>query len=89
MEYTKIVTMYHCSRCGHEWIPKKKKKPTVCAKCNNPNWDSPIITREKLEAQTDRDLEKMSNDIEEILTKRINNLSKASAKAKAQVVQKR
>ncbi len=28
-------------RCGHEWLPRGKEKPSVCPKCKSPRWDKP------------------------------------------------
>lgn len=28
-----------CTRCGHEWIPRGNKLPTICPKCKNPYWN--------------------------------------------------
>jgi len=31
---------YRCFRCGHEWIPRKKRgKPRFCPNCKSPYWD--------------------------------------------------
>ena len=33
-----------CEKCSHVWLPKKepsKRRPKVCPKCKNHNWDSP------------------------------------------------
>jgi predicted Zn-ribbon and HTH transcriptional regulator len=28
-----------CKRCGHEWMPRKPKKPPVCARCKRADWN--------------------------------------------------
>lgn len=33
------VEGFRCSRCGHEWVPRKEGHPTVCPKCKSPFWD--------------------------------------------------
>ena len=33
------VDGYRCSRCGHEWIPRKPEHPRVCPRCKSPFWD--------------------------------------------------
>lgn len=35
------VDGYRCERCLHEWINRKKEKPTVCPKCKSPYWNIP------------------------------------------------
>jgi predicted Zn-ribbon and HTH transcriptional regulator len=30
-----------CLRCGYEWIPRQRKKPKYCARCNSPYWNKP------------------------------------------------
>ena len=30
-----------CLRCGHRWMLKKEKEPTVCPKCMSPYWNIP------------------------------------------------
>ncbi|MEZ4232019.1 MAG: hypothetical protein R3B89_22770 [Polyangiaceae bacterium] len=39
----KLMLVYQCDRCGHEWVPrtKVKKLPTVCPKCKSPYWNTP------------------------------------------------
>jgi predicted Zn-ribbon and HTH transcriptional regulator len=32
---------WKCERCGHDWIPKTAKKPTVCPACKSPYFDRP------------------------------------------------
>lgn len=34
---------YRCERCGHEWIPRTKKKvdPIICPNCKSPYWNTP------------------------------------------------
>ena len=40
-EFKLEVTAYKCNRCGHQWIPREKKKPTICPKCKSPYWNKP------------------------------------------------
>ncbi len=35
-----IVTACSCDRCGHEWLPRSRKHPSVCPRCKSPYWDS-------------------------------------------------
>jgi len=35
-----MLPRYDCKRCGHEWIPRTDKKPTICPSCKSPYWDS-------------------------------------------------
>jgi len=28
-----------CKRCNHSWLPRTKKLPKVCPKCNSPYWN--------------------------------------------------
>jgi predicted Zn-ribbon and HTH transcriptional regulator len=35
------IYIYTCERCGHEWQPRKKVKPTICPKCKSAYWDRP------------------------------------------------
>jgi DNA-directed RNA polymerase subunit RPC12/RpoP len=39
----KLVTVYICERCGHEWFPRGKTLPTVCSHpgCKSPYWNRP------------------------------------------------
>jgi predicted Zn-ribbon and HTH transcriptional regulator len=35
---------FQCEKCSYVWLPKKglsKRRPKVCPKCKNHNWDSP------------------------------------------------
>lgn len=50
----KLVTVYLCDRCGHEWIPRnaldrrdEDELPTVCPKCKSPYWNRPRQTETK------------------------------------------
>lgn len=36
---TQAVSVWICSRCGHEWQSKDNAKPVRCAKCKTPYWD--------------------------------------------------
>lgn len=29
-----------CEKCGHEWIPRKRK-PVSCPRCKRYDWDKP------------------------------------------------
>ena len=35
------VTVWVCSRCGHEWQSREDTKPICCARCKSPFWDRP------------------------------------------------
>lgn len=44
MKFFKRVTVkqYHCCRCGHDWMPRKKDEvPLRCAGCKSPYWNVP------------------------------------------------
>ena len=41
------VEGFKCERCGHEWVPKRKKDPIVCPSCKSPYWNRP---RKQVEA---------------------------------------
>ena len=53
----KMVTVYLCERCDHEWIPRKQpevlgkptedERPTACAKCKSPYWNKPRAAKGK------------------------------------------
>jgi len=34
---------YRCERCGHMWVPRTERKPTICPKCKSPYWDKPRL----------------------------------------------
>jgi len=34
-----------CTRCGHEWIPRREWHPFVCPKCKSPFWDRERMVR--------------------------------------------
>jgi predicted Zn-ribbon and HTH transcriptional regulator len=36
-----------CCRCGHIWVPRKKKKPRICPECKSPYWDVPKDKKKK------------------------------------------
>ena len=39
---------YECYRCWYTWISRiEKAKPRCCAKCKNPEWDSPRMTSDE------------------------------------------
>jgi predicted Zn-ribbon and HTH transcriptional regulator len=27
-----------CLKCGHDWIPRKPGRPTLCPRCGNAKW---------------------------------------------------
>lgn len=31
--------MNKCIKCNHIWENRRKKKPKVCPRCKNPNWN--------------------------------------------------
>lgn len=35
------IPTLRCTRCRHEWHPRKPDKPRVCPRCNSPYWDIP------------------------------------------------
>jgi hypothetical protein len=39
----KLLTVYICERCGHQWVPRGKTLPTVCSNpaCKSPAWNKP------------------------------------------------
>lgn len=37
------VTGFQCERCGHVWVPKSERRPTICPKCKSPYWDKPRL----------------------------------------------
>ena len=42
-----------CSRCDHEWVPKRTTQvtlPKVCPRCKNPNWNKPKRETKKVAA---------------------------------------
>jgi len=39
--YKRMMTVYGCERCPHEWIPRSDELPTVCPKCKSPYWNTP------------------------------------------------
>ena len=44
----KEVTVYHCSRCNHEWAPRNPdKEPKVCPNCHSPYWKEPRHSEQK------------------------------------------
>ncbi len=30
---------YRCTRCGHEWLGRTAREPTMCPKCKSCYWD--------------------------------------------------
>jgi len=32
---------YTCERCGHSWIPRNNKKPSLCPRCKSYKWNIP------------------------------------------------
>jgi predicted Zn-ribbon and HTH transcriptional regulator len=44
-----MVKLLGCRcRCGHEWLPRKGERPSVCPKCKSPRWDKPKIDNNPL-----------------------------------------
>ena len=43
----KVVRVAVCVRCGHNWVPRKKGRPTKCAGCFSPLWDRARIYKVK------------------------------------------
>jgi len=37
----KVYDALRCSRCGHEWIPRRATPPPTCPKCKSAYWDKP------------------------------------------------
>lgn len=38
----KMMTVFICERCEHEWVPRDPEKPPiVCPSCKNPYWQRP------------------------------------------------
>lgn len=36
----RMLRIYHCKRCDHEWASKRKAKDIrVCPKCKSPYWN--------------------------------------------------
>jgi len=33
-----VITEVHCYACGHTWIPRTTKTPTVCPRCKRFKW---------------------------------------------------
>lgn len=38
-EEQRMVTVYHCARCRHEWLPRSERRPEICPRCKSPYWD--------------------------------------------------
>lgn len=36
-----IVPGWRCERCGHQWIQRLDRRPTICPKCKSRLWDRP------------------------------------------------
>jgi len=64
------IMMYkcRCERCGHEWITRDDKIPTVCPKCKNPYWNKPLQER-GITAKEEMKYEEFKEKIREILKK--------------------
>jgi DNA-directed RNA polymerase subunit RPC12/RpoP len=46
----KQITVWVCSRCGHEWKGDARtagKPPVRCASCRSPGWNKPTLTPEQ------------------------------------------
>lgn len=37
----KMANIYHCLRCGYEWLSRLERLPMVCPSCNSPYWNTP------------------------------------------------
>lgn len=38
----KLMTVFQCERCEHEWIPRNEDElPTICPRCKSPYWNRP------------------------------------------------
>lgn len=35
------VPGYRCTRCDHQWVPRRPTPPRVCPTCKSPYWDRP------------------------------------------------
>jgi predicted RNA-binding Zn-ribbon protein involved in translation (DUF1610 family) len=35
-----------CTRCGHEWVPRRDWHPFVCPRCKSPFWDRARMIRQ-------------------------------------------
>lgn len=43
-----MVQLLGCRcRCGHEWLPRRGERPTVCPHCKSPRWDKPKMYERK------------------------------------------
>ena len=40
---TVTLSLWQCTRCGHEWKPRQKAPPKVCPNgaCKSPYWNKP------------------------------------------------
>ena len=50
------LTTLKCLRCGHTWIPRKKRYPrgdypTTCPQCQSWYWDAPFLADSHSEAK--------------------------------------
>lgn len=37
----RMMTLFQCERCTHEWVPRYDEPPRVCPKCKSPYWNKP------------------------------------------------
>lgn len=35
------IPQYQCTRCNHQWIPRKPNRPLACPNCNSRVWNKP------------------------------------------------
>lgn len=35
------VAGWRCTRCAHEWVPRRPDPPRTCPGCKSPYWDRP------------------------------------------------
>ncbi|MFH1368059.1 MAG: hypothetical protein ABII64_02905 [Elusimicrobiota bacterium] len=38
---TQIPEFNKCTRCGHNWVSRKKARPVICPACKSPYWNRP------------------------------------------------
>lgn len=36
---TTTLPRYTCTRCAHQWVPRRDLPPRVCPKCKSPYWN--------------------------------------------------
>jgi len=40
MKIKKIIELWKCNKCGHEW--ESKKNPRMCPKCKTVRWNDKV-----------------------------------------------